>query len=94
MAEEKKCVECIAKCDGKGSLEPMRIRFEDTEGKHVINVDKIIEKEIKKTFSSMNRSEGRAFHFKCESVVEGLMVPFKLMFDNNSCKWYLMQYYR
>lgn len=90
MAGEKRPAECIAKCDGKGSLEPMRIRFEDAEGKHVINIDKIIEKEIKKTFSKMNRSEGRAFHFKCESVIEGMAVSFKLIFDNNSCKWFLL----
>ena len=91
MSGEKRPVECIAKCDGKGNLEPMRIRFEDDEGKHVINVDKIIEQEIKKTYSTMNRSEGRAFHFKCESTLEGTAVPFKLIFDNNSCKWFLMQ---
>jgi hypothetical protein len=90
MAGEKRPVDCIAKFDGKGNPEPRRIRFEDTEGKHVINVDKIIEKEIKKTYSTMNRADGRAFHFKCESVVEGLIVPFKLMFDNNSCKWFLL----
>lgn len=90
MASDKRPVECIAKCDSKGNLVPMRIRFEDAEGKHVIDVKKIIEKEIKKTYSTMNRSDGRAFHFKCESVVEGLIVPFKLMFDNNTCKWFLM----
>ena len=89
MAVEKRAIECIAKCDGKGNLEPMRIRFEDSEGKHVINVDKIIEKEIKKTYSTMNRPEGRAFYFKCESLLEGLSVPYKLIFDSSSCKWFL-----
>jgi hypothetical protein len=90
MVGEKKIVECIAKCDGKGSLIPMRIRFEDSEGKNIINVDKIIENDVKKIYSTMNRSEGRAFHFKCECILEGMAVPFKLIFDNNSCKWYLM----
>lgn len=90
MAGEKRPVECIAEFDKEGNPKPIRIRFEDDEGKHVIDVKKIIEKDIKKTYSTMNRSDGRAFHFKCESVVEGLIVPFKLMFDNNSCKWFLM----
>ena len=90
MAGEKRQVDCIAKFDGKGDINPIRIRFEDSEGKHVINIDKIIEKEIKKTFSTMNSSQGRAFHFKCESILEGMSVPYKLIFDNNSCKWFLI----
>ncbi|HYE10944.1 MAG TPA: hypothetical protein VEF53_12260 [Patescibacteria group bacterium] len=83
-------VECIVECDGKGGLKPMKIRFEDKEGKHVIKIDKIVEHEVKKVFASMNNPAGRAFHYKCESVVDGLRVPFKLMFDNNNCKWYLI----
>jgi hypothetical protein len=90
MSCEKRSVECIASIDSKGNVKPMRIRFEDDQGVHVIDINKVLEQEIKRTFSTMNRSEGRAFHYKCESVIEGMLVPYKLLFDNNSCKWFLL----
>lgn len=87
---DKKLIECIVKFDDKGNLEPMRFRFEDGGGAHVIQITKIIERDVKSGFGTMNSNAIKQFSFNCESIIEGLVVPFKLMFDNNSCRWYLI----
>ncbi|MDF2591986.1 MAG: hypothetical protein K0S75_1452 [Clostridia bacterium] len=90
MGGDKKIIECIVKFDDKGNLEPIRFRFEDEEGTHVIQITKIVEKDLKNGFGNMNGHPVKQFTFRCESIIEGLVVPFRLLFDSNSCRWHLM----
>lgn len=90
MATDKKPIECIVKFDPKGNIEPMRFRFEDKEGQHVIQITNIIEKDVKNGFGTMNGNAVKQFSFKCESLLEGLAVHYKLTFDNKNCLWYLV----
>lgn len=91
MADAQIPVECIVEFDIKGNPKPIRIRFEDAEGLHVINIDKILEKEDKKGFGTMNGNAVRLFVYKCQSVIDGIIVPLKLTFENKFCKWNLVQ---
>lgn len=92
MADGIRQVEYIAKIDEKSNLKSLWVRLEDKEGLYTINVDKIVEQEVKKIFISINNPAGRLFQYKWRSIIEGLRGLFKLMFDNNNCKWYLMWY--
>lgn len=87
MTIDKKLVECIAKFDGKGSLTPMRVRFEDNEGQHVIKINKIIESDVKNGFGTMHGNPVRLFSYKCQSIIEGMIVPYKLQFETKGCTW-------
>jgi|GEM_PF-3009645 len=84
-------VECIATFGPKGEIRPNRVKFEDEEGSHVINVDKIVEQDVKNSFGNMNGHQNRAFTFKCESVVEDMKISFKLQYDQMTCKWHMLK---
>jgi hypothetical protein len=82
-------VECIAEFR-PDYIRPMRIRYEDNEGAHVIRIDKIISKDAKKIRPTMNISSEIEFSFKCENIEEGIRKYFTLVYNNQLCKWHML----
>jgi hypothetical protein len=83
-------VECIVEMKSD-HIKPIRIRYEDREGKHVVTVDSIISQDKKKIFATMNNPVAIDFIFKCETIIHNMKKPFTLVFNNQSCKWYLLR---
>jgi hypothetical protein len=81
-------VECIAEMK-PDSIRPMRIRYEDNEGKHVVNIDNIIHKDKKKVFATMNNPASIEYVFKCETKISNMKKTFTLIYNNQSCRWYM-----
>lgn len=81
-------IECIV--DMKlNQIRPMRVRYENGEGAHVIKVDNIVGKDAKKVLPTMNNPASIEFTFRCEAFEEGLRKFFTLTYDNQSCKWHM-----
>lgn len=91
MATNKYPIECIATFEPKGGIRPNRIRFEDNEGVHVIKVDKVIDQDVKNTFGTMNGNQNRAYTFNCQSIIDDMLVSYKLQYDQLSCKWHMLK---
>lgn len=81
-------VECIAVMNSK-EIKPLRVRYETNDGKQVVNVDKILVKDKKTVFPTMNRPKSTEYTFKCETVQGDTLKPFILVFNNQSCRWYI-----
>jgi hypothetical protein len=81
-------VECIAEMK-PDSIRPMRIRYEDREGKHVVNVDHVIRKDKKKIFAIMNYPESIEYRFTCETIEAGTRKAFALTFNAQTCRWHM-----
>jgi hypothetical protein len=81
-------VECIADMR-PDYIRPLRIRYEDNEGAHVIKIDKIVGKDAKKVFATMNTPASIEFSFKCENIEDGVRKYFTLYYNNQSCKWHM-----
>ena len=79
-------VECIVDMP-PDYFRPMRIRYYDEEGAHVINIDRIISKDTKKVLPSKCISPEIEFTFKCEAIQGNARKPFTLIYNNQSCKW-------
>lgn len=83
-------IECIAEMKPNGEIRPMRIRFEHETERQVIEVTTILEKDKRVDIATMNNSKRIVFRFKCETIKEGVKIPFELKFDIDSCKWILL----
>jgi len=81
-------VECIAEFCPE-SIRPLRVRYEDGEGAHVVKVDNIVVKDVKKVRATMNNPAFTEFTFKCESFQDGVRKLFTLTYNNQSCRWYM-----
>lgn len=81
-------VECISEMR-PGYARPMRVRYGDGDGAHVIKIDNIIGKDAKKIIATMNTSASIEFSFKCENVDGGMRKYFTLIYNNQSCKWHI-----
>ena len=81
-------VECITEMR-LDYIRPWRVRYEDSEGAHVIKVDNIVGKNAKRVMASMNNPASIEFSFKCESIQEGIRKFFTLTYNNQTCRWYM-----
>lgn len=72
-------------------MRPIRIRYEDRDGAHVVNVDNIIQKDSKKVYPTMNIPASIEYSFKCETEIGDMKKAFTLIFNNQLCKWYLYE---
>ncbi len=79
-------IECIVEMK-PNSIKPMRVRYEDREGAHVINVDNIVGRDKKKILPTMNIAASVEYSFKCETFVDEYRNSFTLVYNNQSCKW-------
>jgi hypothetical protein len=84
-------VECITVMNHK-EITPMRVRYEDDEGAHVIKVEKILVRNKKPVMPSMSNPRSTEYTFRCETIQDGIKRPFTLVFNDQSCKW--LMYYK
>lgn len=87
MDKVKMPVDCICNFDTKGNLEPVRIRFGDTEGQHVVDIRKVLERDVKNCFGTMHSNSAKVHSFKCQSEVEGILIQYQLQFETKNCSW-------
>jgi hypothetical protein len=79
-----KQVECIALFSPEGKPKPMRIRYAEKEENKVIEITKVVTAEH-------NNLHESTWSFKCETIEEGRIIPFKLKFNIQKCTWYLIE---
>lgn len=78
-----KPIDCTTRHGKKGSIRPMRIRYDDQGEQVVINVDKIV------SFEELKTGKERKLVFRCRSVVGDVVRNYELMFDMVGLGWFL-----
>ena len=68
---------------------PMRIKYEDEAGAHIINIDRIITKDKRQIIPSKYIAPELEYTFKCETIQEDMQRPLTLTFNNQTCIWYM-----
>ena len=81
-------IECIAEMK-PNNIKPMRIRYEDDEGAHVVKVDRILKRDKKTIMPNMNQLRSIEYTFRCEAVQGDSRKPFTLAYNDQSCRWYM-----
>lgn len=81
-------VECIALMN-PNEIRPLRVRYEVKDRKQVVRVDRIIQKDKDTVFATMNKPRSTEYTFRCEAIQEGVLKPFKLSYNDQSCRWYM-----
>jgi hypothetical protein len=81
-------VECITVMNNK-EITPLRIRFEDDAGAHVVKIDRILQRDKKTVFPTMNKPRSTEHTFRCEVVQGGCRKSFSLIFNDQTCRWYM-----
>ncbi len=77
-----KPVDCTTRHGKKGSVRPVRIRYDDQGETVTINVDNIV------SFNEVTGKE-RKLIYLCLSIINGMIRQFELMYDINKTTWYL-----
>ncbi|GAB6171976.1 hypothetical protein JCM15765_14540 [Paradesulfitobacterium aromaticivorans] len=79
-----KPVEMIALFDKEGKPWPLKYKIQEwDEGEIVVKVDRVITRTEEKLAGN------RMIIFSCQSEVDGVLRPFELKFEVQTCKWYL-----
>lgn len=74
-------VDMLAWSDYKGSMHPIRFKYENK----MINVDRIVSQEL-------NRFAGNnMLVFTCQSYIDGEDKIFELRYEVRTCKWILFK---
>lgn len=78
-----KPVEMIALFDQEGIPSPLKYKIQEgDEGGIVVKVDQIITRTEEKLAGN------RMIIFRCQSEIDGVLKPFELKFEVQTCKWY------
>lgn len=85
---ERIAVECIVKMKDK-EIAPLRLRYEDHDGAHVVKVDRILQQDKKTTMAYMDHPRTTEYSFRCEAVQDGISKSFTLTFNADSCRWWM-----
>lgn len=81
-------VECIVIMNQK-QITPLKVRYEVNEERVVIKVDRILQRDKKVSMANMDHLRSTEYSFKCEVVQGDSRKPFKLTFNDQSCRWYM-----
>jgi len=87
MNTVKMPVECICEFDMKGNIKPTKIKFGDTDGQYAIDVKKVLERDMKGGIGSILGNTANIHSFKCQSIVEGIAIQYKLQYETKDCTW-------
>jgi len=76
--------EVIAYFSKEGVPKPYRIRFYEKDESVVLDIKRVIQKDIQ----TVNKK--KQYEFRCEADIGGSIKQFRLKFDIESCKWYVV----
>lgn len=85
MDKIKMPVECVVEFDIYGNPKPIRIKFGDSDGRYALDIKKVLEKDTK---NSLN-NEAKVHNFKCQSIIEGMVIHYKLQYETEDNTWHM-----
>lgn len=79
-------IELIGWFDEYGVINPIRFRFEDSDGERiVVKVGKIVKVEDEKLAGNHMRI------FVCQSMIDGSQKNYELKYEIRTCRWFLFK---
>jgi hypothetical protein len=71
--------------DTKGKIHPEKLILEDNDVVKELNIDRVI------TITAEKLAGNPMLVFACQSDMRGVVRPFELKYELNSCKWMLFK---
>lgn len=70
-------------------ITPVKVRYEVNDESVIIKVDRTLRRDKKSTMPYMDHPSTTEYTFRCETEQDGTRKPFTLMFNADSCRWYI-----
>ena len=74
-------IEVIAHCDLEGKLRPLRLRLEG----ETVRIEQVV------SVTEEKLAGNKMLCFRCQSEIDGVLKPFEIKFETNTCKWFLFK---
>lgn len=69
--------------DPQGKIHPEKLKLEDKDEIKELNIDKVV------TITKEKLAGNPMLVFSCQSVMRGVLRPYELKYELNTCKWML-----
>jgi hypothetical protein len=71
--------------DAKGVIHPEKLKLEENDAIKELNIDKVV------TITKEKLAGNQMLIFNCQSLIRGVVRPYELKYELNTCKWMLFK---